>query len=73
MNLSMDITIKDAAGEAMNKVIRNLTNCICLGLTCSQYHLSAGTEDVKAMAYGAHLKKSHFFNTLNKATYQVCV
>lgn len=60
----------DAASEAMNKVIRNLTNCICLGLTTAQYHISGSTSDVKAMAYGAHIKKAVFFNTLNKATYQ---
>ena len=61
---------KDAAGEAMNKVIRNLTNAICLGLTSSQYVFSGDTSEIKAMPYGAHLKKKSFINTLNKATYQ---
>ena len=62
----------DAAKEAMTKVIRNLTNCICLGLTSAQYHLSGTTADLTAMPYGVHLKKSQFLNTLNVATYQAC-
>ena len=60
----------NAAQEAMNKVIRNLTNCICLGVTAAQYPFSGGTSDIIPMRYGVHLEKKCFANTLNKATFQ---
>jgi len=60
----------NAAQEAMNKVIRNLTNCICLGVTAAQYPFSGGTSDLIPMRYGVHLEKKCFANTLNKATFQ---
>jgi hypothetical protein len=62
----------NSAKEAMTKVIRNLTNCISLGVTVGQYPFSGKTSDITAMRYGVHLQKKCFANSLNLATFQAC-
>jgi len=61
---------KNAKQEAMNKVVRNLTNPICLAATCAQYSFVAQTDEVTAYRYGVHMEKRCFANALNKATFE---
>jgi hypothetical protein len=63
---------KDAEKEAMTKVVRNLTNGLCLAATCAQYPFSGDTSELTAMRYGVHMQKKCFSNTLNLATFQAC-
>lgn len=69
---SVFATVFNNDNKTPELVIRSLTTPICVGLTTAQYLISGSKEDVKAMSYGAHMKKAAFFNTLNKATYQAC-
>jgi len=61
---------KNAKQEAMNKVIRNLTNPICLAATTGQYQLSKDSSEITGMRYGVHLENKAFANALNRATFQ---
>jgi ketopantoate reductase len=61
---------KNAKQEAMNKVVRNLTNPICLAATVAQYRFVSNTSEITAYRYGVHMEKRCFANALNKATFE---